>query len=321
MKKLQLPGQSLARVALRVAALLAIGTPLAFAETPGEYFRNYMAKRDAECKELQLGPYMPADEPPLSPRRGNHSCHSLFLKPWWENLDDAGKFAHSIKLPPPHDKLPDVYKPGMSPREYFDALCAAQAGEFIFKTVSDIEGIVELRPRMRESTLMDRHLTAFEDPATFTLWQHNASKTLPDSGVFQFIETTQNGRKVRVHRSATLRDVDRKVEAISEYSSPIGFVWRGINDQRQLELGVAGGELIILNFSTQEILGVKRGFKLRWIGRYPWEQRQSVTGVELGGSCVQEIAAVRSGNHQDWRDFMRAVVISKDAKKVMGESH
>ena len=100
---------------------------LMLAGTPGEYFRQYLKKRDAECRELQLGPYMPSDIPPHSPLRGNASCSFLFLKPWQPGDSPESAYAHSLKLPPPHDKPVDVYKPGMSPQEYFEALCKAQA--------------------------------------------------------------------------------------------------------------------------------------------------------------------------------------------------
>ena len=97
MKRPPLLGRTLARFVLRAAALLTIGTSVSVAQTPGEYFQQFLVKAHADCKERQLGPYMPTDEPPLSSRRANHSCHFLFLKPWWETLDEAGKFAHSMK--------------------------------------------------------------------------------------------------------------------------------------------------------------------------------------------------------------------------------
>ena len=90
---------------------------MALAQTPGEYFRQYLIKTEAECREKQLWPYLPIDEPPESPRRANMTCRFMSLKPWQPGDSPESAYAHSLKLPPPHDKPADVYKPGMSPRE------------------------------------------------------------------------------------------------------------------------------------------------------------------------------------------------------------
>ena len=281
---------------------------LALAQTPGEYFQQFLVKAHAECKERQLGPYMPSDEPQLSSRRANHSCHFLFLKPWWETLDEAGRFAHSVKLPAPHDKPADVYRPGMSPRQYFEALCAAQAGEFIFKTVEGVDGIVELRPRQSESSEMNRHLTAFEDPATFAFWQASAATDLTTSKLYHFVETYKLGKKIRIARDPSARPSDRRLDPISEFSPRYGFVWRGINDARQIENGISGGEFLIIDLQSKEVLGIKRGFKFRWLGRFPIEQTISATGFEGGASCPEEIERAKKQRYKDFTDFLITVL-------------
>jgi hypothetical protein len=55
-----------------------------------------------------------------------------------------GKFAHSIKLPNPLPK-DSGYKPGMSSEQYFDHLCKTEAGEFLYKTVENVEGCATAR--------------------------------------------------------------------------------------------------------------------------------------------------------------------------------
>src|SRR5207237_4857872 len=71
------------------------------------------------------------------------------------------------KVPPP--KWPEAtadsgYKPGMSTQEYFEHLCKTEAGEFIYKTVENVEGIYQMRPRehVTDKMLMDRYF--LEDP-------------------------------------------------------------------------------------------------------------------------------------------------------------
>ncbi|GHT95622.1 hypothetical protein AGMMS49545_18900 [Betaproteobacteria bacterium] len=49
-------------------------------------------------------------------------------------------------------------------------------------------------------------------------------------------------------------------QRISRY----GYTWRGIRRDRDREFGIAGGELIVLDLHTDEILGVRRGFA--WTG-------------------------------------------------------
>src|SRR5215510_13873626 len=56
-----------------------------------------------------------------------------------------GKFAHSIKIPNPVPK-DSGYRSGMSSEEYFKHLCEKEAGEFIFKTVDNVDGFYFMRP-------------------------------------------------------------------------------------------------------------------------------------------------------------------------------
>ncbi|MBK6632686.1 MAG: hypothetical protein IPG33_17575 [Betaproteobacteria bacterium] len=96
-------------------------------ETVGETFRKVMAQIDANCRERKLGPYEP--EPRKTGVR-NASCDILFLKPE-DPLSTAAQ---------------DVLRPGMTGEEYFKALCEAEAGEWVFRTVGGVKGIRQLRP-------------------------------------------------------------------------------------------------------------------------------------------------------------------------------
>ena len=73
----------------------------------------------------------------------------------------------------PKPKLPDppnpaVYRSGMTSKEYFDALCKVEAGEFIYKVVESVEGVYQIRPRKKASwqAIMDRYV--MEDPYGYT---------------------------------------------------------------------------------------------------------------------------------------------------------
>lgn len=41
-----------------------------------------------------------------------------------------------------------------------------------------------------------------------------------------------------------------------------GFTWRGIKRPHDREMGIAGGELIVLDLETNEVLGLRRGYAL-----------------------------------------------------------
>ena len=51
-----------------------------------------------------------------------------------------------------------------------------------------------------------------------------------------------------------------KRESIVSLKSRYGFTWRGVTRPHDRELGIAGGELIILDLETKEVLGVRRGY-------------------------------------------------------------
>ncbi|MDR0775587.1 MAG: hypothetical protein LBE81_02990 [Azonexus sp.] len=54
-----------------------------------------------------------------------------------------------------------------------------------------------------------------------------------------------------------------KVEAVHEIKSRYGYMWRGIeHSPHDRELGIAGGEVLIFDLKTNEVLGVRRNFLL-----------------------------------------------------------
>ncbi len=289
---------------------------MALAQTPGEYFRQFLAKADAECREKQLGPYLPSDEPQGSPRRANATCRFMFLKPWQPGDSPESAYAHSLKLPPPHDKPVDVYKSGMGPREYFEALCAAQAGEFIFRKVADVSGVLEIRRRLPESSERNRHLTAFEDPATYAHWQSNAPLSMAFGTPYEYLERPLPNGKIEHHVGDRAdRYLRTRVSVLDRSQSKYGFIWRGIHSSTQLENGIAGGEMIVLDLDTQEVLGFKRAFVLRWLGRFPTEQSISATGFErIAHACTSVRAKPEKGAYQDFRDFLMQVVVPAQRK-------
>ena len=50
------------------------------------------------------------------------------------------------------------------------------------------------------------------------------------------------------------------IEEDYKLKSQYGFTWRGIKRPFDREHGIAGGELVVVNLQTNEILGIRRGF-------------------------------------------------------------
>ncbi len=271
-------------------------------ETVAERFDKAMKKLAERCEK----------EPP---KRGDTTCDPLKLKPADPLATEEGRFAHSIKIP---NLLPEDsgYKPGMTTKEYFDHLCKNEAGEFIFKAIENVEGIMQMRPRSEATDYMLQHLYALEDPYGQTYGEEfnigpealkpgtfqdgyvnppyaDAVKTKdikkrtyelykPDQN-YKFLEkpipvSLQNPTDGAKYLHYTRPNTEKLIFADGQYMYPrdqqppliedrvkepksrYGFTWRGITRPHDRELGIAGGEVIILDLQTNEVLAVKRGY-------------------------------------------------------------
>ncbi len=239
-------------------------------DTVGERFRKAIEKIKQSCESRKLAP-------------GEVCGEVAKLKPADPLATEEGRFAHSIKIPNP---VPEDsgYKPGMTSQEYFDHLCKTEAGEFIYKTVENVEGIYMMRPR-KEATDWDlEHLYALEDPYGHTNGETNDFEFLfVEPNRYQFVEMPlMVGRKPSWGKEfldpsyAQLPDVTAKYmrytghdskspkTMVKDYASALnsryGFTWRGISRPHDRELGIAGGELIVLNLETRDVLAIRRGY-------------------------------------------------------------
>jgi len=226
-------------------------------ETPGQHFDRVMKEFAEHCAKVKL-------------RSNDRSCDRLKLKPADPLATEEGRFAHSIRIPNP---LPEDsgYKPGMTPEQYFDHLCKTEAGEFIYKTVENVEGLYMMRPRSRATDFELEHLYALEDPYGHTDWEARDPQTIfidPPWRGYSYIEMplvssssskisdARYGRYFGYVQSKSLMVEEHVAQLKSQY----GYTWRGISVAHDRELGIAGGELIVLDLQTREVLGVRRGF-------------------------------------------------------------
>lgn len=253
-------------------------------ETVAERFDTAMKKLAERC----------AKNPP---KPGTTDCDPLKLKPIDPLATEEGRFAHSIKIPNP---VPEGsgYKPGMTTKEYFEHLCKTEAGEFIFKTVEEVEGVYQMRPRVMATDYEMMHLYALEDP-------YNAYETLSEESYvnpryadavkkrgYDLYKPDQNYKYIEkpipTHRENVTDGVkylrysrpntDKLVlengqymypygqqppmfeERVKDLKSRYGFTWRGIRRLHDRELGIVGGEVIVLDLQTNEVLAIRRGY-------------------------------------------------------------
>lgn len=263
------------------------------------------------------------------------------------------------------DAKPD---PGMTRYQYYNKLCKLEAGEFIYRTVSNVDGFYVIRPRLIGATIWDgiftdtastdrifTHRAAIEDPygaqdtlsLNYGAMFHDASK--PDDRRYSFIEQPyidlsavqqphyyfRDGRrpvvpwireykyfadppdadgkpKERKRRDILIRrggegqylryersdkpivdqvNIDLIAKKwddkpnqkwrpkVSDYTyypaietrvptikSRYGVLWRGISRPQDRAMGIGGGEVIVLDLQTNEILAVRRGFAMSTVG-------------------------------------------------------
>lgn len=260
------------RVAILVAVALTVwacasgrklsdGVPLEKRDWYGEF---YNLKEYAKCKAQDRHP-------------ANTACEYLRLTRVEEPEYWLYPNVPKPKLPDPPN--PPVYKAGMTSEQYFKALCEKEAGEFVYKTIEDVEGIYQIRPRKRASweALMDRYV--LEDPYGYTRWEAEDPDTLlVNSRSYRFLEAPPRPRRTpqderlhpsmfasppanaRIERYSRAEDERMHKEYDADVKSKYGFLWRGIKRPSDRELSIAGGELIVVNLSTNEVLGIRRGF-------------------------------------------------------------
>lgn len=257
-----------------VALLLVLGYRH-FLATPGAKFERRMFFLETSCR---LNP----------PEKHDTRCDLLKVK-----IDDPlstpeGRFAHAIQLP---DPLPEDsgYRWWMTPAQYFSHLCEHEAGEFIYKTVDNVEGIYQIRAREQVNGYKLQHLYALEDPYGYVHHQKLVSGFVSPTRYRYFEYPAFEYRwnpNLKRYRNPSLYEQGKPSDVIERYfgdarnlrnlkkefdalpQSRYGFTWRGIIRPHDREMGIAGGELIALDLKTNEVLGVRRGFSFY---RGSWE--------------------------------------------------
>lgn len=266
-----------------LSTLIVVLSGCAHAETFGEHARKVMADVDKDCRKRQLGPYEP--EPSKTGIR-NSSCDILFLKPYDPLENEDGRFAHSIKLPDEGNRK-EVYRPGMTDDEYFNALCREEAGEFIFNTVEKVEGVLQMRPQepfsdsymdivfhtkeMRLDNYETAYWKSFVSPLNRNTYKYFEIKLAPEEAKkykHQYLtySINQNRLSDKIPKSGEkAAPIDLPVSVISTFAdnpkSRYGFISRGVRRLKDVEHGIQGSELIVIDIRTNKVIGYERVYR------------------------------------------------------------
>lgn len=241
--------------------------------TVSQQFRKVLADIDALCKKEKLGPYLDPSDPEYKDKRKQQgTCDILTLKPYDPLATPEGRFAHSLKLPSPHDQPKNVWRDGMTGEEYFKALCEAEVGEWVFRTVEGVKGIMLLRSRPDEnniSMLGEYYVDAESAAVDYAIAGKGAEGYLVKTDRYEFLEkptagNDDKGKYIRFFRDSA-QPLDREPYGVGhlttkERLSRYGYTWRGIKRKSAREHGIFGAEIIVLDLQTQEILGFRRVF-------------------------------------------------------------
>jgi hypothetical protein len=182
-----------------------------------------------------------------------------------------GRYAHSIVIPNPVPK-DSGYRWWWSAKRYHQHLCETEAGEFIFKTVDNVEGLLFMRPPSRPSDndLKDaRKLEApnFEKGFLFRPIIRERGGWAVGPKYYRYVEepasATYPGMNGYLRASGPLvkpkywlRDELQEDAPTSQY----GVTWRGIIREQDREHAISGHEIIVLDLRSTEVLGVVRDY-------------------------------------------------------------
>jgi len=198
---------------------------------------------------------------------------------------------------------------GEAAQAYFDYKCENYAGEFIYRTVENVEGLFQMRPRdPRDYFDRLRYDDIPEDPFGHTNSGAQSPWSMfvrPPKRNFQYLESImgpfsgeQPTRRYKIFVEKPISTGEKywvyRKESDSEYGSlysakqsstlesKYGFTWQEVRSRWDRFFGVWGGELIVKELATNEVLGTRRGYFLypdysKKAGICPKDKHDSIT--------------------------------------------
>jgi hypothetical protein len=161
---------------------------------------------------------------------------------------------------------------------YFHQQCEKYGGEFIYRTVDNVEGVFQMRPRdPRDYFDRLRKGDIPEDPYGHTNWEAQRPETMFVGAPFRPYRFFENQipsgvasemRVARYRRFSGLKYVRGSYEPlspmveehISELKSGYGFTWREERTARDIGYGVRKGVLEVVDLRSNTVLAKRVGF-------------------------------------------------------------
>ena len=262
--------------AFTAAALIV----LAGCAGPGLFAGEPMGKQLERALEEIKKDCIARGAPPFGADSGgtkDSSCLMFTLKPWEPGDTPESAFAHSIKLPPPHDKPKDVYKASMSSEEYFKALCEAEAGEWVFRRVEGVKEIRFERPFRNFPGGYQSIVYYTSEPSELTYREPEDYFVKAPLGKYAYLAYRVNANNLSQGSRQPYRVVERSVFTgaldspvnptsyqVSETLEPRGkhgVVWRGTKRSAAFaEHAIEGHEVIVFEIASERVLAFRRVF-------------------------------------------------------------
>lgn len=220
--------------------------------------------------------------------------------------------------------------PGGTPvnLQYFHHLCSSEAGEWVFRKENNVTGFYFARPGgmpngeamthpfgpempwiqrwfiSQGTSPMDlagwfvappfRNYTFIEQPNTGLAWQASFTEPYVRSfGMAYGPETDEKGNqmpgRLRLHTPMQAAGIER-------LASRFGYTWRAVARARDRENNIAGGEILIYDLQTHEVLAMRRQFLLARSN----PRLGDMTMWEIAATCKQDSPRARTYQFSDF---------------------
>lgn len=218
----------------------------------------------------------------------NPDCEVFGLRRWDESISKPHidmpeiKWPKSTVLPPPSW--------GMSNHDYFRMLCEKEAGEVIYRTVENVEGVFQMRPTFypTDRELSDRYV--LEDPYSVTRDDTSApwnAYVQPKVGRYNFfVVWSVVLRDKKLH----FKDVSEALDASHLKQPFVRFYRNGGSHPGKLRTSYnsKGGytnEPYIVDVEEKEVISARYGYTWRGIGDRTLRER----GIAGGEQAVVDL--------------------------------
>jgi hypothetical protein len=228
--------------------------------------------------------------------------------------------------------------------QYFNHLCQTEAGEWIFKKERNVEGIYFARPQKAPTSDVMADPYGPEMPWIQRVFILQSDNKALDQGRWFIQPPLYNYRFVeQPHRSVEwqkyinqpyvrldgytrerARDQNGKLTDYYKDKDPMqatgvaaptaryGYTWRGLRRERDREYGIAGGELLIYDLHTKEVLAARRQFLIA--GKNPRGKGEAMW--EVAASCAQTRSSGLSGEFTQFAfDVLETIEPSRTGNK------